>query len=80
MVMIYLIIIMFIFIYVIEKNFLNFGIVLYNSLIIILKKNISRLIIINLNNLHHLINLYLIIFEDQNSLVVNEQLIYRQNE
>lgn len=80
MVMIYLIIIMFIFIYVIEKNFLNFGIVLYNSLIIILKKNISQLIIINLNNLHHLINLYLIIFEDQNSLVVNEQLIYRQNE
>lgn len=80
MVTIYLIIIMFIFIYVIEKNFLNFGIVLYNSLIIILKKNISQLIIINLNNLHHLINLYLIIFEDQNSLVVNEQLIYRQNE
>ena len=80
MVTIYLIIIMFIFIYVIEKNFLNFGIVLYNSLIIILKKNISQLIIINLNNLHHLINLYLIIFEDHNSLVVNEQLIYRQNE
>ena len=41
MVMIYLIIIMCIFIYVINKNFLNIGIVLYNSLINILIKIMS---------------------------------------
>lgn len=85
MVTIYLIIIMCIFIYVINKNFLNFGIVLYNSLINILIKNMNQLIIINLinliNNLRNMIiNLNLKIFKDHNTLGVNEQLIYRQNE
>ena len=94
MVTIYLHIIMFIFIYAIEKNFLNFGHVLYNSLMNILKKNMSQLII-NLNNLNNLINtirdminnlrkiiihLYLKIFENDNTIGSNEQLIYLQNE
>ena len=84
MVMIYLHIIMFIFIYVIYKSFLNIGIVLYNSLINILKKNISQLIINLINNIRDMINnlrkiiihLYLKIFENDHTIGSNEQLIY----